>query len=324
MTVVTGGAHGKVLVLGGYTILDPQYQGLVLAVSAKFNSTFSTPAKTSDHITITSSLVPRYSAPWDRWRHPNSFIQNAVTLAVEVSSTITDGKSHLKGFDVHLDGGSEFYTGTGKTGLGSSAALVVSLVAAILRGLGVVLPRQSFASLVHNVSQAAHCRAQGRIGSGFDISCACFGSQAYKRFCADQIMEFEGKDLYEFLIASSVVKNASNSPTHDDPSESISSLGSHVDQFALPPRLELFLCDVEGGSATPSMVRRVLEWKSDNPVESKALFDALSSSNNQIIELFAELRSLYQICNPGYHRGFNKASSMAPSEVVDLLLFSAD
>jgi len=36
--------------------------------------------------------------------------------------------------------------------------------------------------LVHNASQYVHCLAQGKIGSGFDVSSAVYGSQIYKRF----------------------------------------------------------------------------------------------------------------------------------------------
>ncbi|GBG59791.1 hypothetical protein CBR_g54895 [Chara braunii] len=36
--------------------------------------------------------------------------------------------------------------------------------------------------LIHKIAQAAHCAAQGKVGSGFDVSAAVFGSQRYIRF----------------------------------------------------------------------------------------------------------------------------------------------
>lgn len=36
--------------------------------------------------------------------------------------------------------------------------------------------------LVHNVAQLCHCLAQGKVGSGFDVSSAVWGSHVYKRF----------------------------------------------------------------------------------------------------------------------------------------------
>jgi phosphomevalonate kinase len=84
-----------------------------------------------------------------------------------------------------------------KTGLGSSAALITSLVSALLLHLDII-SIESFSSssseggglglasegrkLAHNVAQYIHCLAQGKVGSGFDVSSAVFGSQVYTRF----------------------------------------------------------------------------------------------------------------------------------------------
>lgn len=37
-------------------------------------------------------------------------------------------------------------------------------------------------ALLHNAAQLAHCAAQGKVGSGFDVSSAVWGSQVYRRF----------------------------------------------------------------------------------------------------------------------------------------------
>lgn len=80
-----------------------------------------------------------------------------------------------------------------KTGLGSSAAMTTSVVAALLHYLGVVnLPAADAhfqeiectkeLDVVHIIAQTAHCIAQGKVGSGFDVSSAVYGSQRYIRF----------------------------------------------------------------------------------------------------------------------------------------------
>jgi len=83
-----------------------------------------------------------------------------------------------------------------KTGLGSSAALITSLVSALLVQLA-ILPTSAFSKeesaedseqedygrrLAHNLAQYIHCLAQGKIGSGFDVAAAVFGSNLYTRF----------------------------------------------------------------------------------------------------------------------------------------------
>lgn len=71
-----------------------------------------------------------------------------------------------------------------KTGLGSSAALTTSLVAALFLHFGVLsdLDQEKNLTLVHNVAQFVHCFAQGKVGSGFDVSAAVYGSHRYQRF----------------------------------------------------------------------------------------------------------------------------------------------
>lgn len=75
-----------------------------------------------------------------------------------------------------------------KTGLGSSAALITSLVTSLLLRFSVIsstdlTERPTEArTLAHNLAQFVHCLAQGKVGSGFDVSAAVFGSQLYTRF----------------------------------------------------------------------------------------------------------------------------------------------
>lgn len=71
-----------------------------------------------------------------------------------------------------------------KTGLGSSAALVTSIVGALMGHLDLLNqdPTHDELTRVHHIAQFVHCLAQGKIGSGFDISSAVWGSQIYRRF----------------------------------------------------------------------------------------------------------------------------------------------
>jgi phosphomevalonate kinase len=70
-----------------------------------------------------------------------------------------------------------------KTGLGSSAAMTSSLVSAILLHFGTIdIHSINGIKIAHNVAQASHCFAQGKIGSGFDVCSAIFGTHAYQRF----------------------------------------------------------------------------------------------------------------------------------------------
>jgi phosphomevalonate kinase len=113
-----------------------------------------------------------------------------------------------------------------KTGLGSSAALITSLVSALLVHLNVV-SRSAFdlsdndeksrdvstdcdRRLAHNLAQYVHCLAQGKVGSGFDVAAAVFGSQLYTRFDPGVIASIMHDDLVRFLfyMSSSISSHA--------------------------------------------------------------------------------------------------------------------
>lgn len=72
--------------------------------------------------------------------------------------------------------------------MGSSAALATSLVGALLVWFGVVRLGSGSKNIaedrrvLHNLAQLAHAVAQGKIGSGFDVAAAVYGTQIYKRF----------------------------------------------------------------------------------------------------------------------------------------------
>ena len=75
--------------------------------------------------------------------------------------------------------------------------MTTAVVAALLNYLGVVdLPLYSTnqkndkildLDLVHMIAQTAHCIAQGKVGSGFDVSSAVYGSHRYVRFLPNVI-----------------------------------------------------------------------------------------------------------------------------------------
>ena len=87
-----------------------------------------------------------------------------------------------------------------KTGMGSSASLITSLVSALLLHTNTI-PAASFSDintdgrrLAHNLAQYVHCLAQGKVGSGFDVSAAVFGSHLYTRFDPDVLKELMNDD----------------------------------------------------------------------------------------------------------------------------------
>jgi phosphomevalonate kinase len=153
---------------------------------------------------------------------------------------------------------------------GSSAAMTTALVGAILHFFGVVnlqddtraqrhvTPTTATStnitsspeadtrskSTVHNLAQLAHAVAQGKIGSGFDVSAAVYGSQVYQRFDQNNF-----KDEYASISQQKVSDDALFSCVSSEElwDQSVAAL-------RLPPGMDVVMGDVMGGSSSSSMV----------------------------------------------------------------------
>lgn len=171
-----------------------------------------------------------------------------------------------------------------KTGLGSSAALVTSFTAAVL---SYYLPTETFdlstelgKRHLHNLAQAAHCAAQGKVGSGFDVASAVYGSCLYRRFspiilsqAADPLTPGFGTALKQLI-----------EETGDERSSLGSAWDTEISRSAVkvPKGLRLVMCDVAGGSQTPGMVKQVLLWRKNNPEEADEIWSNLHASNESL------------------------------------------
>lgn len=178
-----------------------------------------------------------------------------------------------------------------KTGLGSSAAMTTAVVAGVLHYLGAVqLPSCSMSSwkqqragglhIVHALSQAAHSLAQGKIGSGFDVSAAVYGSQRYVRFSSSILSSAqEGRKYLPLLeIVSSLVNE-----TWDEERQ----------EYALPPLLELVVGEPGfGGSHTPSMVGAVRTWRKAQPENAHLLWSKLGQANADVERGLLQLKEI--------------------------------
>lgn len=279
---VVASAPGKVLMTGGYLILERPNAGLVLSTNARF---FAIVKPLYDEIKpdswawawtdvkLTSPQLSRESLYKLALKNlalqccsssesRNPFVEQAVQYAVATAyATLDKNKKEflhkllLQGLDITILGSNEFYSyrnqiearglpltpealatlppftsitfNTGesngenckpevaKTGLGSSAAMTTAVVGALLHYLGVVNLSSSKdqhqekkdatdLDVVHMIAQTAHCIAQGKVGSGFDVSSAVYGSHRYVRFSPEVISSAQvaakGLPLQEVII----------------------------------------------------------------------------------------------------------------------------
>ncbi|KIX04273.1 phosphomevalonate kinase [Rhinocladiella mackenziei CBS 650.93] len=174
-----------------------------------------------------------------------------------------------------------------KTGLGSSAALVTALVSALLvfyaRKTGVESPLHH--TTIHNLAQAAHCAAQGKVGSGFDVAAAVYGSCLYRRF-TPTILEAVG-DATSVGFSERLHRCVDDLELERKWDVEVASQAVRI-----PESLLLIMCDVDCGSETPGMVRKVLQWRKEKQQTANLLWNTLQQRTD---ELCTELCRLAEI-----------------------------
>ncbi|KAG5643155.1 hypothetical protein DXG03_001485 [Asterophora parasitica] len=349
-TVVS--SPGKVLVSGGYLVLDPKYSGTVVSTSSRFYTVIRSGSSTGKNFIRVRS--PQFlGATWDyafsedqgkviviaspnnasKNRFVHLALQNTLALASEISGITSVTETLARGLDIAIVGDNDFYsqreklaelnlprtlsslqhiepfTPTGvplskvhKTGLGSSASLITSLVSALLLHFHSIPPTSledpSSAGrlLAHNLAQYVHCLAQGKVGSGFDVAAAVFGSHRYTRFNPAVLHGLMNDEALRAQPLSPIL-----APTNY--------LWDYAIQpFKLPPLTRLMLADVDAGSDTPSLVGKVLKWRT----ETLTLWTSVDKLNTHLAQVLRELSELHDVDKEVYTDAVKYIASLQP------------
>lgn len=393
---VVASAPGKVLITGGYLVLERPNAGIVLSTNARFYAIVKplydelTPASwlwSWTDLKLTSPQMGRETNYKMSLKHftlqctssetRNPFVEYAVQYAVAAAyATVGNDKKDLlqklllQGFDITILGGNDFYSyrnqiearglpltpeslaslppftsitfnsgesngqtskpEVAKTGLGSSAAMTTAVVAALLNYLGVVnltsyggAQHQENLDVVHIIAQTAHCMAQGKVGSGFDVSSAVYGSHRYIRFSPEVISSAQNalRAMPLEVVADVLKGNWDHERT----------------KFSLPPLMNLLLGEPgTGGSSTPSMVGAVRNWQKTDPQNSLDTWRQLSNANttleaqlNMLSQLAEQHSETYKsvIYNCSMHQSekwIEQASEAISQEIVKALFGARD
>lgn len=256
-----------------------------------------------------------------KYRRPNPFVETSLNYALTYSGYVANSKD-FGSLAITILADNDYYSETAfskgpgsqvrgrfvnfgvplheahKTGLGSSAALVTSLVSALVIHRTMQPDDLAYGrDKLHNLAQAAHCAAQGKVGSGFDVAAAIYGSCLYRRFSpaiVESIGDVASPGFEERLFA--IVEDVD--PQHPWDTECVD-FG-----MRLPRGMQMVLCDVECGSQTPSMVKKVLEWRKNNQSEADVLWSGLQANNEN---LRVELKRLAQSRDGGASSNFADA-----------------
>jgi phosphomevalonate kinase len=146
--------------------------------------------------------------------------------------------------------------------------------------------------VLHNLAQASHSHAQGKVGSGFDIASAVYGSCLYKRFSPALLSALPALGTPGFATD---LKTLVEGPQWDTEIRKAA--------IKMPAGLRLIMCDVDCGSETPGMVKQVLKWRTENRAEANALWGRLQEGNEA---LAAELTRLATAGDEGGYQNLGK------------------
>lgn len=286
--IVEASAAGKVLLTGGYVVLERPNSGLVMTVSSRFHVRVKTGLGVCG-ICVRCPQIDaegRYVVAWEgegggmslklvEGSSVGGFVEAALAVAVAMSPSVDVDSLDMR---VDVEGDGAFYSEHGKTGLGSSAAVVTSVVAAVLQALCGKIGDGSDGggdSRVFAAAQIAHCAAQGKIGSGFDVAAAVRGPLRYVRFPPERLKGWE----VDVRVGNATVgwrlkgDTASENGDYDD-------LGADCRPWALPEGWDIVLGQVSSGTKTVSMVKVVEAWRqSRGGVEAKLLWTELVAAN---------------------------------------------
>ena len=148
---------------------------------------------------------------------------------------------------------------------------------------------------LHNLAQAAHCAAQGKIGSGFDVAAAVYGACVYRRF-SPAILDSLGN------VGTPGYATRLKATVDDESTPGIWDTEIRRSMVKIPEGLRLVMCDVDCGSETPSMVKKVFAWREENAEEAALLWTTLQRGNDDLIAELKRLAESESSDKPDYSR----------------------
>lgn len=274
-------APGKIMWLGGYTILEKPNIALVTTIDKRvYTSVQLNRAKRIILHLPQVKLRVKGEINDGRIRFEGPLNSEAeekikfVKMALEFSMKYLTAKNRLlAGMSVTTVSDPVFGFGHEKTGLGSSAAVTVATVAAVLNASR--LDVESNKDTINKIAQLAHSNAQGRIGSGFDVAAATFGSCIYS--------------TYSPLIVEGLSLETANE-------EILRVIEEHWDYsvrpITLPPSFFMVIASTGEPASTSKMVKQVLRLKDVDERKYIQLTSQIDEENRKVTNALIALNQL--------------------------------
>ncbi|CAI4035691.1 hypothetical protein SMKI_13G3420 [Saccharomyces mikatae IFO 1815] len=313
-------APGKALLAGGYLVLDPKYEAFVVGLSARMHAVAHPydSLQESDKFVVRVKSKQFKDGEWLYSISPktnfipvsvsgskNPFIEKVIANVFSYFKPSLDDYSSRNLFVIDIFSDDAYHSQEDsvtkhhgnrrlsfhshrieevpKTGLGSSAGLVTVLTTALASFFVPDLADNvdKYRKMIHNLSQVSHCQAQGKIGSGFDVAAAAYGSIKYRRFPPALISNLPeiGTVTYADKLVHLVEEVAWNIT---------------IENNHLPSGLVLWMGDIKSGSETVKLVQKVKKWYDTHTPDSLEVYTELDHANSRFMDGLSELDRLYE------------------------------
>lgn len=252
---------GKLMVAGEFAVLERDHSLIVMAVDRYIYATIkNTPA-----FTFTSENYGLHNIKWNfdgktvtfQRNHGHlRFIQEALTV---VCTYLNEQHVTLSPFTVTIESELDEKDTGAKYGLGSSAAVVTAIVAAVANHF---LKESLSKDVIFKLAAIAHVRTQGS-GSGADIAASTYGGLLhYRSFQADWLLE----ELKETISPTEIIHK--NWPY------------LHIKKVNYPESLNVYIGWTGKPASTTNLVKQVTNFKGNN----KPLYEQFLTASEQAVD----------------------------------------
>jgi ERG8-type phosphomevalonate kinase len=288
-------AHGKILWIGGYSVLERPNVSYVATVDAKVSAEIETFSDSSVKIDTplgsASGKVDLNTKDLTINTPPElKLVTTSLRIALKYVSALGNGISGLS-LRTANDDAMEYRLGEGgkkvsKSGLGSSAAVTVATIGAVLH---VFHADPSENEALHKLSQLAHSVATGKVGSGFDIAAAAYGDVIYSRYSPELLKSFPQDFSGDDVLA--VVRKKWDYT---------------IEPLSLPKTFDFIVANFKNNAAiTTSMVGEVNKFKAAQPEKYREITSAIDNENKIAIGALRAIADTPELKSILRHDGVN-------------------
>ena len=328
-------AYGKSLISGNYAITEDNVSGISLGLSSSFYAYKKKILPEEQKVTVITpqfndNYAYKYSYSLDNLNPiqnnfklenhlgDNIFLENLLKVVFEYLLGSNSLKN--KGMQIELFEDKEFLSPncyrnnhkvqsyvdpkskyqsfienisvSQKTGIGSSACFIVSIVGLLVEQLSEKIIQKE---IIEVLSLVAYFIATNKIGSGFDIATAVYGTIKFERIPKNDIetlLEIINTNGPSSKFAEKIEDIATKRKMNTNEGFVLKNLFNGINEYKIKDKFKVYLVDFAIGEASVPMVKNVSEYWNKNPEKKKSFLDTSLKITNKIFDSLVKILTL--------------------------------